>query len=236
MVEGDPTAVRGGFFQGRARTTVLEKLCELGAGPELVAAVVEACPSALCFSLARPRAPLLPEEVAGAAHAALLALAEVVLHETALGAVPGPVRAHVRRAVGRFVPPDEMSGPGAAVVRAIQNHVADRDRQRLRMAVLGSEELQAFVRDGEAVQDFVEGVYRMNRAGRILGDGGVAPETVLSPERHARVLAAARGDASSLFLRLRECPAEAAGMLRVPRAAGAGAAADGAAAAASARS
>jgi hypothetical protein len=226
MVEREPTGIRQLFFQGQVRTTVLEKLCELGAGPELIGAVVEAWPSVLWFSFLRPGTQL-PEEVGRARHAFLLALTEVLLHETTLGVVPNSIREHVRQAVGQFAPPDEMRGPSVAVVRAIQNHVADRDRERLRMAVLGSENLQAFVRDGEALQGFVAGVYRMNRAGRILSgsaSGGVASEAALSPERHARVLAAARGDASSLFLRLRECPAAAAaagGMLRAPRAAGA---------------
>jgi hypothetical protein len=59
----------------------------------------------------------------------------------------------------------------------------------------------------------VTGVYRMNKAGRLGpepagGDGAAArarEAEALSAEQHASVLAAAGGNASCLFLHLRDC-------------------------------
>jgi hypothetical protein len=75
----------------------------------------------------------------------------------------------------------------------------------------------------EALQEMVAGVYRMNKAGRAArepeGEAAGDRRAMLSTWRHVRVLGAARGDLSSLFLRLRECPAATGRLLRSPAAA-----------------
>jgi hypothetical protein len=59
------------------------------------------------------------------------------------------------------------------------------------------------------LQDFVTGVYRMNMAGRLgpeeAGDASRARGAAVPAERHARILAAAGDNLSSLFLHLRDC-------------------------------
>jgi hypothetical protein len=72
--------------------------------------------------------------------------------------------------------------------------------------VLKDETLQNFLLAEESIQEFVIGVYRMNKAGRAGGAGLAwdhAPEDV-EVSRHIRILEAADGNLSCLFLHLRE--------------------------------
>jgi hypothetical protein len=222
-------SVRGTFrpFQSSPVYTALEVACSRslghGHGPprtpftRLVPAVMEAWPAALCVSLLG-RLTDLPEEIAPAvrhkAGAMFLALMEVLLHDTTEGVVPGPVRERVRRlvgqAVGRLV---DMDRVGSRIVASVlYRHVRDHDFHRLRSEILDDEPLQGFLRTNAPVQEMATGLYHMNEAGRLVGRTSEgSPEAVISPRRHARILEAAGGNVSCLFVHLREFAALLAG-------------------------
>jgi hypothetical protein len=118
--------------------------------------------------------------------------------------VPDAIRAHVRNAVGRPVPPGDLNdGGGLAAVHAVPAHIRGPALGQLRSEVLSDGALQAFLRSSQDFQDLISGVHRMNKAGRLEGPpgGGAAAE------QHARILAAAGDNVSCLFLHLRESPA-----------------------------
>jgi hypothetical protein len=208
-------------------TTALHFACVNRHIHELVPPLINKCPVAFCFSHELGFAHL-PEGIADTAsieaHAVLLALCEVLLHETTSGCVPDLIREHVRQAAGRFLRPHDVSGCSSAVARALEQRVRDeRGRRQLRSDVLNHEALQNLLGSDEALQEMVTGVYRMNKAGRAArgpeGEAAGDRRAMLSTWRHVRVLGAARGDLSSLFLRLRECPAATGRLLRSPAAA-----------------
>jgi hypothetical protein len=214
-------AAAGGPSTGAA--TALDCACRSCPHPDLVSALVGAWPPALCMGLLGDAMSSLPGEIAPAvtaeARAALLALVEVVLHDTTSGAVPGPVRDHVRGAVARFVasPSGSLAGSGCSSSSALARRVNERVRGdsflRLRADALTHRALQELLAAREDIQGMVTGVYRMNKAGRLGPEpagGGVDAArargaAALSAEQRARVLAAAGGNASCLFLHLRDC-------------------------------
>jgi hypothetical protein len=218
-------SVRGTFRDWRTSLvyTALEVACtrSLGHGrtpfTRLVPTVMEAWPAALCVSLLG-RLTDLPEEIAPAvrhkAGAMFLALMEVLLHDTTETVVPGPVRERVRRlvgqAVGRLV---DMDRVGSRIVASVlHRHVRDHDFHRLRSEILDDEPLQGFLRANAPVQEMATGLYHMNEAGRLVGRTSEgSPEAVIPPWRHARILEAAGGNVSCIFVHLREFPALLAG-------------------------
>jgi hypothetical protein len=150
-------------------------------------------------SLSREIAPSVTSE----ACATFLALVEVLLHESTGGVVPDEIRDRVRRlATDSFIPPpiDATNLVASGIVRLLRFQLPGFHVERLRSDILDDPALQEFLRTREDFQDLVNGVYRMNKAGR-----GVAQASVVSAERQVRVLQAARGDLSSLFLHLRDC-------------------------------
>jgi hypothetical protein len=184
----------------------LSEACRLWPSPPLVAALIEAHPAALCVSLTRDLTSLSREiapAVTSEARATFLALVEVLLHETTDGVVPDEIRDRVRRiATNRFVPPpiDATNLVAWEIVRILRFRLRGPLLRRVRWDVLGDYALLEFLRTREDVQELVNGVYRMNKVGRDASQAGV-----ISGERQVRVLQAARGDPSSLFLHLRDC-------------------------------
>jgi hypothetical protein len=81
---------------------------------------------------------------------------------------------------------------------------------QLRSDVLSDGALQEFLRGHDAFQELICGVYRMNKAGRLLRSSepeeGVPAESALSARDHARILDAARGEPDCLFWHLRDSP------------------------------
>jgi ankyrin repeat protein len=217
MIRRAPGSVRGTFtcrtwhWQDNV-VTCLELACARRETAELVPRILEAWPFALCVSLLGDLSGFLPDAVAAEvrreADAMLVALIEVLLHDTTLGVVPDPVRAHVRRAVCRLAPPG--TGSSLAVVQSVQN--PSLPRQELRANVLGSDELQAFLWSHGDVEELVTGVYRMNKEGRLGGsEEGEGCPIALSASQHVRILQATKDNLGCLFLHLRDCPVLFAG-------------------------
>jgi hypothetical protein len=221
MIRRAPGSVRGTFTcrtwhrQGHV-ATCFELACARRETAELALRILEPWPFALCVSLLGDLPGFLPDAVAAEvrreADAMLVALIEVLLHDTTLGVVPDPVRAHVRRAVCRLAPTGtEIRGSSLAVVRSVQN--LSLPPQELRANVLGSDELQVFLRSQGDVEELVTGVYRMNKEGRLGGsEEGEGCPIALSASQHVRILQATKDDLSCLFLHLRDCPVLFAGV------------------------
>jgi hypothetical protein len=224
MVERAPGAVLGLYNREPAplpivsepqgpppASTVLEKVCTFQDGLALAELVTEAWPAALCFSFTEGMPDDIPEETARAfaveAHFMVLALTEVLLHDTTRGVVPDPIRERVLRAVSQIVRPCETNGSSLSLVQAIQNRVRGQDRQEFRSAVLNHDALQNFLQGEGDILEMVTSLYRMNRAGRIrdLEEAGAVSGTSSSAGRHVRILSAAGKDLSCLFLHLRDC-------------------------------
>jgi hypothetical protein len=72
-------------------------------------------------------------------------------------------------------------------------------REDFRSHVLGSIFVRQWIFENEPVQDFIAGLYRMNKAGR-------RSSRALSTQDHLRVLEAARNNLDCLFLRVRDSP------------------------------
>jgi hypothetical protein len=214
IVQRAPVSVRGTCWEGRStgqppyRTSALELVCQRKRLASLFSTVLEAWPAALCLSLTGTLASVQAEiapSVRREARAVFLALIEVLLHETAAGCVPEAVRDHVRRVVGELVPRRDLDLGSFATSQAIRKIGDGQDFLRLRSGVLDYAPLREFLEQSEVVQDVVSGLWRMSKAGRCLGseaerggweDGGSAAQRI-------RVLQAADGNLSSLFLYLR---------------------------------
>jgi hypothetical protein len=198
---------------GIAQSTALELACKKLPNLELVSALIEACPIALCVA---PKAELvdLPPQVAGKvefeADAMFLALAEVVLHDITIGVIDDRIRDHAAQLVRKFVPIDSWDAGSYGIIQAVNARVLGEDRQRLRSRVLGFDPLQEYLRATQPMQELITGVYRMNKAGRQPGKreaaGSEAPSTETDLERHIRVLEAAGDNLSCAFIHLRDSP------------------------------
>jgi hypothetical protein len=206
----------GGDDEGRrgAFTTALELACTRCPDPELVLALVEARPFSLCDSLLGDWSALLPgaiaESVTAEARYTFLALAEALLHDATRGAVPDEIRERAREAIGERVVPDEVKGSALAAVQAVDMQVRGSAFWQLRSDVLSDGALQEFLRGNDAFQELVCGIFRMNKAGRLLRgsepEEGMPAESALSAGDHARILDAAQGEPDCLFWHLRDSP------------------------------
>jgi ankyrin repeat protein len=195
--------------------TALELACARCPDPDLVLALVESRPFALCDSLLTgDSTALLPgtivKLVTTEARYVFLALAEALLHDTTRGAVPDAIRERVRQAVRERVGQNELKGSALAAVQAVDRQVRGIAFWQLRSDVLNGGSLQEFLRGHDAFQELVCGVYRMNKAGRLLRgsepEEGMPAESALSDRDHARILNAARGEPDCLFWHLRDSP------------------------------
>jgi hypothetical protein len=198
-----------------AFTTALELACARCPDPELVLALVEARPFSLCDGLLGGwSGALLPgavaEFVAAEARCMFLALAEALHHDATREAVPDEIRERARQAIGEQVGQSELKGSALAAVRAIDRQVRGSAFWQLRSDVLNDGALQEFLRGNDAFQELVCGVYRMNKAGRLLRgsepEEGIPAESPLSARDHDRILDAARGEPDCLFWHLRDSP------------------------------
>jgi hypothetical protein len=206
---------------GRTEQSALQLACVHCPNLKLVLRLMEAWPLALCTSL-REDLAYVPDVVAPAvfmeARTMFLALVEVVLHDTTLQVVPDPIRDRVRQVVGRYVPsPDELDRLAAlAFVQGIRPQVGGDQFRWLRSDTLNDPALQGLFQTREDLQDLVTGVYRMNKAGRLGPERDEnAPEVSrnvgASADQQPRILVAAGGNLSCLFLHLRDCPVLFAG-------------------------
>jgi hypothetical protein len=188
----------------------LSKVCKQNPDLELVSLLIELWILALCLSQYDP--VLKDYELTSESRLMLLALVEILLHDTTKGAVPDPVRDHVRQSVTSYTSADELAA-SRGVVRAIPHHVLGDDLQQLRTLILRFAPLQELLTQpllsgDESFQNFLVGVYLMNKAGRHRlrspeqQDGG-APDA--KADQHLRVLMAAVDNPSCLFLHLRDC-------------------------------
>jgi hypothetical protein len=193
-----PDSVRGAFKLERGpftTTTVLEQMCARKSYA-MAPIIMEAWPFALCV---RPTCKLrgLPSETKAGALDLFLALTEVLLHDTTR--VPEPIRRHIRRVIAERTRRHNFN-QGGSIAQGIRKIVLEQ----LRKEVLNDNALQAFLLTKKNIQDFVIGVYRMNKAGRT-GRSGLAwdhaPEDV-TVARHIRILEAADGNLNCLFLHL----------------------------------
>jgi hypothetical protein len=202
-------------------SSVLEVVCLKRAYWGLVSTVLEVWPASVLLVDTQLLPPALPPNIGppelstavrAEAHAMILAVIDVLLHDTTRGFVPEPVREHVRQSVGRFLPPQgDLVGRGGssmANVRAVQSIQDDTKRQELRDAVMGNADLETFLNDrGEDFERLVTGVYRMNKAGRLGAfDGAESVAIAVSAGTHVQILDAVRDDLDCLFLHLRESP------------------------------
>jgi hypothetical protein len=139
-----------------------------------------------------------------------LALAEALLHDTTSGAVPDEIRVRARLAIGEPVGQNELKGSALAAVQAVDMQVRGSAFWQLRLDVLNDGSLQEFLHGHDAFQELVCGIYRMNKAGRLLHgcepEEGIPAESTLSTRDHARILDAARGKPDCLFWHLRDSP------------------------------
>jgi ankyrin repeat protein len=224
-VRRSPESVRGTFRAWRWLSapviTALEAgcTCRHGLTPlaRLVPTLMEAWPAALIISLVG-RLDDLPEEISPAvrhkAGAMFLALTEVLLHDTTVGAVPGPIRERVReivrRAVGHLVDVDRV---GSRIVAGVlYKNVLGDDFRQLRSEILDNNTLQSYLRESEPVLEMTTGLCRMNKAGRRFRRRNHSSRGAAIPTRkHLHILEAAGGNLSCLFVHLREFPALLAG-------------------------
>jgi hypothetical protein len=179
-------------------------------------AMIESWPFALCIRPAR-KLKGLPNETKAGALDVFLAMTEVLLHDTTRGVVSEPIRGRFRSVIATRTRHHKFD-QGGSVAHGIRRIVLEQ----LRKEVLKDETLQTFLLEEESIQEFVIGVYRMNKAGRAGGSGLVwdhAPEDV-EVSRHIRILEAADGNLSSLFLHLRESASLFDGRQRENRCAG----------------
>jgi hypothetical protein len=173
MIRLCPESVRGMVRcrDGSAgHTSALELACLHCPHPDIIAATIDACPLALCDGLLGLLIGLPPEvapTVKSEAFVAFLAVLEAALHETAKGAVPKSIRRGIREILRkrRSVPAGTLALGGYEVARAVEKHVHGDDREKLRSKVLGGEAVQNLL-GRKDFQEFVLGIYRMNRAGR----------------------------------------------------------------------
>jgi hypothetical protein len=211
MIHRAPESVRATVLEESRNVTVLEKACIIVPDRELVAILIETWRAALCVSLPGGSTGISNEiasMVTSEAHDVLLAMIELALHESTLGVVPDSARDHVRQVVGQFVPREALNRSSLAVARAIKNQIPEQDYQQLRFAVLSNEALQEFLLKDEAFQDLLDGIYRMNKEGRLNESNPVGGDSgsVVSVEMHIRTLAAAGNDLSCHFIHLRGFP------------------------------
>jgi hypothetical protein len=220
-VRRSPESVRGTFKAWRlssaAVSTPLEAACTRRHGltplARLVPTLMEAWPAALIISLVG-RLDDLPEEISPAvrhkAGAMFLALTEVLLHDTTVGAVPGPIRERVReivrRAVGHLVDVDRV---GSRIVAGVlYKNVLGDDFRQLRSEILDNNTLQGYLRETEPIQEMATGLCRMNKAGRRFRRRNQRyREAAIPTRKHLHILEAAGGNLSCLFVHLREFPA-----------------------------
>jgi hypothetical protein len=145
------------------------------------------------------------------ARAMFLALIEVLVDETTKGVAPESVRDLVSKTIDPFVPKAVRERGGFFAAQTFLDLAGGQSAEsELRSQVLGSNELQVFLRSSVPFQDFLTGVYRMNKAGRLgksTTQAGRGLDETASALRHTRILEAAIDDASCLFLHLRVCPA-----------------------------
>jgi hypothetical protein len=201
------------LFDGERCPTALACVDRDHPHPELVSALVETWPLALCMSFHRGIPNSIAIMVKSEARAVLQALIEVVLHDTTGGAVPAPVRDHIRSVVRRLVAPEDIvagnSRSSLAVAQRVHAHIRGDAFCQLRSEVLTNGDLQWLLAEREDFRDFLTGLYRMNMAGRLgpeeAGDASRAWGAAVPAEQHARTLAAAGDNLSSLFHHLRDC-------------------------------
>jgi hypothetical protein len=175
----------------------LEDLLVLYPNPSLVDTLIEAWPVALLFvCLGRCD---IPDEVDILLKRRLrelfLVLHDVLLHD-ARGTVPDQVRDLFRRSAGVLADLVEETNTMVSsfdVFSAIRTDVRGEH-----LSFWERQPLEEFFFDDEAFLEFVNGMYRMNRAGRAAGSG--------SAMQDLRILEAGKDDLSCLFLHLRNCP------------------------------
>jgi hypothetical protein len=126
-----------------------------------------------------------------------LVLHDVLLHDTrGRGAVPKPVRNLFRRCAGVLTDLVEETNTTVSsfdVFKAMRTNVRGADLCFFKRLTLDD-----FFETDKAFLGFVNGMYRMNRAGRAGGSG--------SAMQDLRILEAGKDDLSCLFLHLRDCP------------------------------
>jgi hypothetical protein len=188
----------------------LSKVCKENPDLELASMFIELWILAVCLSQFDPVRE--DYELTSESRLMLLALVEILLHDTTKGAVPDPVRDHVRQSVISDTSADELTS-NRGVVQAIHELFLGEDLQQLRSLILRFPPLLELLThpllSGDALfQNFLVGVYLMNKAGRHhvrspeRQDGG-GPDT--KAYQHLRVLMAAIDNPSCLFLHLRDC-------------------------------